>query len=100
MDDLFLTQKEGLNYRMSISYLQKSSAGGQLSTAEKTDPWYLQVRAGYQPFFCCSEDQSGIRHLDSLFRNTLSVRDFAVASGRQKDILPRPTEFLAKGKYA
>lgn len=32
-------QDEGLNCRMFISQLLKSSAGGRLSTAEKTDPW-------------------------------------------------------------
>lgn len=66
----------------------------------KNRPMVSPSRGWLSAPFGCSEDRSGIRHLDALFRNTLSVRDFAVPRGRQKDILPRPTEFLAKGKYA
>lgn len=42
-------QKAGLNRRTSISQLQKSSAGGRLSTAEKTDLWYLKLGLAISP---------------------------------------------------
>lgn len=42
-------QKEGLNCRTSISQLQKSIAGGRLSTAEKTDLWYLKLGLAISP---------------------------------------------------
>lgn len=51
-------QKEGLNCQISIFELQKSSAGGWLSTAEKTEPWYLQGQCWLSALY-----HSGLKHL-------------------------------------
>lgn len=48
-------QKDGLKCRLSISQLQKSSAAGQLSTAEKNRATVSPDQGWLSALFCCSE---------------------------------------------
>lgn len=48
-------QKDGLNCRLSISQLQKSSAAGQLSTVEKNRATVSPDQGWLSALFCCSE---------------------------------------------
>lgn len=80
-----------------LSALQKSSAAGQLSTAEKNRATVSADQGWLSALFCCSQCYKAP---GPFVQNTLPARSFAVASGRQEDILPRPTELRAKGKYA
>lgn len=70
-----------------------------VSTVDKIDPRYLQVGAGSRPFFSLWRPEQ--RKAPGPFvQKDSSERDFVGARGRKQDILPRPTEFLAKGKHA